>query len=244
MILKGVKYQKARNRCKLLPKCNGTTDALELLRSLHLAGILSTFQPQIRKGLDKPWYRRFFRKKEKEYKEWKPIEETDLFIWVHPVQSVSIWWFLPILHVFVLLALYSLRINLVQLPSKIFLFHTGIYTELHFYLSFTTMVNVIICLFLAPFIIVFVRSILFITTHLYCPPAIWLFPNLFSDSTFLGPFRPLYAWDTNPKETLDLRWRKFKNSMLAEVGMLKRRRGDRTRRISRGMIKSLQMKTE
>jgi hypothetical protein len=74
-------------------------------------------------------------------------------------------------------------------------------------------------------------------THTFYHRGFWLFPNLFSDSTFFGPFQPLYAWDTNPKEALGLRWRRFRNLMLADLGLLKRRRGNRTRRISPRALK-------
>jgi hypothetical protein len=103
-------------------------------------------------------------------------------------------------------------------------------------LPYQTICNVFLSLFLGIPLLVFIRAILFITTHVICERGVWLFPNLLSDPTFLGGFFPLYGWDDNPKESLKVRWARFKNLMLVEVGMLKSK--TRKRRVLSGRRKS------
>lgn len=237
-ILQGSKYRKACKRSRLLPKCNNSTEALELLRALQSSNLLSTFDPQIR--TNERWYWRNFYEKEEEPRSWSPINEGQQFVCVDPIKGGSTRWVYILPYLAVLLALYSLRRRLIRLPWEIYLLHRGMYCEFRLFLSFSAITDAIIWLFISPFIIIFVRTIVFVITHVWGSRGLWLFPNLWSDSTFFGPFCPLYSWDTKPNESMALRWRRFGNTMLAEMGMLRRRHGGRTRRISPRKVRALQ----
>ncbi len=230
-MLQGNNYRKTCKRSPRLPKVNSEIEALEALQSLQWVDIIINVKNIPRP--EEPTYQGIL---------WKkpaptpivPLIGGEAFVWADiPTEKPQRRrWMICLLHIFVILALFASRKYLMESPLRIFLRHVGTFWRINLTLSFGSLVDIIICLLASPFIIVFVRTPLFVTTHMFCSPGLWLFPNLFTDPTFFGPFFPLYAWDTNPKECLGLRWRRFRNSILGDLGMLKRRRVNRTRRIS------------
>jgi hypothetical protein len=192
---------------------------------------------------DKPWYRRLLCKGEDRPRTTSPITERDLFVWSDSAKPPlsTLWVFIP-LYIVIVAELCSVRQESLDIVLRLYTLQGGMYRNFSHTLSWTIAFDIIIWTFLFPFIIIFVRTIVFILTYLWCQRGFWLFPNIFSDPTFFGPFWPLYAFDTNPKESLGLRWKRFKNSMMAELGLSKRRHKDRMRRISRKTIKSSQRK--
>jgi hypothetical protein len=87
-------------------------------------------------------------------------------------------------------------------------------------------------LFLTPFGLILVRVTIFAITHLFCSRGLWIFPNLLLDDDFFTIFSPVFEWDRNPKDSLGLRWRQFRNRMRAELGMEDKHRKNRKRKIS------------
>lgn len=118
-----------------------------------------------------------------------------------------------------LLALYILRDDLRNIPWRFRVYSQDLATDIITTIFQLTVFDILIFLVLAPFILLIVRSILFMATHVFCSRGLWLFPNLLTADTFLGPFFPIYDWDENPQEPLGLRWRRFQNMMLKEVGI-------------------------
>lgn len=207
-------------------------EALKILQSLQWSDILLNVK-NILHPTDEPWYRGLLWEKKPVPTPIVPLIRGETFVWAEPPAEMPLCkrWLICLLHVFVILALFSSRQLLVELPLRIYLRYTGTFWRLNLTFSLGSLVDILIWLFVTPFIIVLVRTTFFVATHTCYRRGLWLFPNLFSDSTFVGPFRPLYAWDTNPKESLGSRWRRFRNSMLVDLG-LKRRRVNRTRRMS------------
>jgi Translocation protein Sec62 len=117
-----------------------------------------------------------------------------------------------------------IQFSLIDLQKEFFNFRP--------YQSWDAAINVLLSVFLPVPVLVFVRATIFTATHLFCKRGFWIFPNLFSDPTLLGPFYPLYGWDDNPKESLGLKWRRFKNSTLKDIGMLKKGSRGRRRRVN------------
>lgn len=87
-------------------------------------------------------------------------------------------------------------------------------------------------LFLSPVLLVLGRVFLFTVTHHICSSGLWIFPNLLSDDGFFATFSPLYEWDHNPRNSLGLRWRQFRNRMRAEMGSEDKHRKNGKRKIS------------
>ena len=174
------------------------------------------------------------RSESEEAEHWKPLEQGDYLYWPRAMncQQWSVRQLHPFLYLMCISVLYLMKDYIHELPRNIFTSHHNLWSYALSYLPSINFVDVLISSFLAPFVIIFARVIVFGLTHFFGPCGLWIFPDLFSDSTFLGPFWPLYEWDAHPNETIGMHWRRFKRSVLAEVGLFKRRRG-------RGKRKSL-----
>ena len=141
---------------------------------------------------------------------------------------------LPILYTYVfgVWALYLIRGKLLHLPWKIYWQNVGFYT-FTINLTVPSAMTALTWLCLSPFLLLFIRTALFIITQSFCVRGLWLFPRILEDDTYFGGFNPLYAWDTTPQISLVLRIRQFKNKTMAELGLNKRRRGTRRRPASK-----------
>jgi hypothetical protein len=201
--------------------------AVECLQALQCSELLAKVEAS-----DESWYQRITRVSEEKSNVLSPIAEGDHFFWLEQKNMSRALWVRNLLCVLVLVGLYRLRESLGDSPWKITFRYQDAYYNVRYAISTVSMVDIVISLFVAPLFIVLVRAVLFMITHLCCPRGLWLFPNLISDSTFFGPFSPLYAWDTEPKESLGLRWRRFRNSMLAELGIQKPHRRNRAKRMT------------
>lgn len=92
--------------------------------------------------------------------------------------------------------------------------------------------EVFIWLFLTPLLLILARVTIFLITRLFLSHGLWMFPNLLLDDGFFTIFSPVFEWDRNPKDSLGLRWRQFRNRMRAELGMEDKHRKNRKRKIS------------
>jgi hypothetical protein len=90
----------------------------------------------------------------------------------------------------------------------------------------------LIWLLLTPLSLILTRVTIFVFTHLFFTRGLWIFPNLLLDDDFFTIFSPVFEWDRNPKDSLRLRWRQFRNRMRAELGMEDKHRKNRKRKIS------------
>jgi Translocation protein Sec62 len=235
-LLLGAKYRKACKRCAILPEVLDAVQAVEFLQALQCSELLAKVETKV--PSDGSRYRRILRINDEKPKVLSLVMEDDHFFWLEQAKRPLIRWAAPLSPILLLVGLYQFRKSLGNLPWRIIFRHRDTYYNIRFALSFVSMLDIALWLFVTPLIVVLVRVVLFMITHFGCSRGLWLFPNLISDSTFLGPFSPLYAWDTAPKESLGLRWRKFRNSMLVELGMLKQRRKNRVKRMRRKLHKA------
>src|SRR5271156_5289508 len=91
-------------------------------------------------------------------------------------------------------------------------------------LNFGTLIDALTLFFLLGTLLLVTRTGLFLLTHLFLGWGLWLFPRLLVDETLLGPFNPIFEWDKAPKESLSLKWRRFKKQILREAGIIKERK--------------------
>ena len=237
-ILQSNKYRKARKRWRTLPEFAEKPEALEALALLQWSNALRKIELSGAVPASEPWYRKNVSRYRGESTRWDPLQEGDYFVWVNPEPPASAHGLhFIILHVLLLSLILWFRSSLTALPWKIYIRHRDDYSNLRLALTASNLFDFVILLLLAPFLIVSIRAVVFAATHLYCGRGLWIFPNLLIDETFLGPFFPIYAWDENPKESICLKWRRFKNSILGELGMSKRRRGRGKFRASKGQGK-------
>lgn len=228
-ILQSNNYCKACKRSPFLPKIGTDVETLEILRSLQYSDILVNVK-NIAPCADEPWYLGLLSNKPVPTPI-VPLIPGEAFVWAEPPAEAPqcTGWTIFLLRLFIILVLFSSRKKLMELPVRANLRHIGRFWRIDLTFSLGSLADFLLLIFVSPFIIVFVRTALFLVTHTFYRRGFWLFPNLLSDSTFFGPFCPLYSWDANPKEGLGLRWRRFRNSILADFGMLKRRRRGRKR---------------
>src|SRR5947207_9671865 len=83
----------------------------------------------------------------------------------------------------------------------------------------SSLVGCIGYVFLGVFAVLGIRALVFLLTRRCCRRGLWVFPRLLEDNTFLGPFSPLYDWDDKPNEGVAVRLRRFKNLLLADLGV-------------------------
>jgi hypothetical protein len=131
---------------------------------------------------------------------------------------------LPILftYVFGVWVLYLIRGKLLDLPWKIYWQNVGFYT-FTINLTVPSAMTALIWICLWPFLLLFIRTALFLTTTSFCERGLWLFPRILEDDTYFGGFNPVYAWDRTPQISLVERLRQFKNKMKEDLGLIKRR---------------------
>ena len=130
---------------------------------------------------------------------------------------------IPWVYLFAFVSVYLTWGLLRGLLWNLFLQHRDRYWKVSLKLTVPSIFTLILWLFLAPFIIVIVRCITFAITHTF-GRGFWLFPRLLEDIPFFDAFTPVYSWDSHPKETLSLRWRRFRNTMKSELGLNPRNR--------------------
>jgi len=184
--------------------------------------------------LSEPWYRKSVFLSQKAPVRWNPLRHGDYFVWVDPEPRPNLQSTTFITYIVLSAVLLYFSTSLTALPRKIYIRHRDDYSNLRLALTACTLFDLVLLLLFAPFLMVIIRAGVFAATHAFGGRGFWIFPNLLVDNTFLGPFFPLYAWDVNPREALGLKWRRFKNAMLAEMGMLKRhRRSHRKPRVSK-----------
>jgi len=171
---------------------------------------------------------------------WEPFSMTDRFIWVE--ESTPRWFRLPKL-LLCAVVLGFLIINLCRnVSGKLYLKVNNLYGSFSLSLRVPTAMTLIFWICISPGLILVLRTILFLATHLTMSRGLWLFPRLLSENTFLGPFFPLFAWDKEPKEALGLRWNHFKKSMLADLGISKQRRVPSKTKMTKSQILTLQQR--
>jgi hypothetical protein len=224
-------YRKACKRWSALPQLTDSPQALEAIRLLQCANLLRKVDLTLPETPSEPWYRKSVSLRQKVSAIWDPLQPGDHFVWVDPESNPSFRGITLILYIVLLAGVVNFRPSLTALPWKIYIRHRDDYSNLRLALTASTVLDFVPLLLLAPFLIVIIRAVLFAATHTFGERGVWIFPNLLVDNTFLGPFFPLYAWDDNPKEAIGLKWRRFKNSMLADMGMSRRRRGWRKSRV-------------
>jgi hypothetical protein len=224
-------YRKACKRWSALPQLTDSLQALEAIRLLQCADLLRKVDLTLPATPSEPWYRKSVSLRQKGSIRWNPLQQGDHFVWVDPEPNSSFRGITLILYIVLLAGSLFFRTSLMALPWKIYLRHRDDYSNLRLALTASAVFDFVLLLLFAPFLILIIRAVLFAATHTFGERGVWIFPNLLVDNTFLGPFFPLYAWDDNPKETIGLKWRRFKNSMLADMGMLRRRRGRRKSRV-------------
>jgi hypothetical protein len=61
-----------------------------------------------------------------------------------------------------------------------------------------------------------------------------------TENSFLRPFYPVFAWDEKPKDSLGLRWRRFKKMMLLDLGVRKPRKGPSKAKMTKTRLLKLQ----
>lgn len=235
-LLLGANYHKTCNRRTKLPKVADAKQAVEYLQALQCSKLLA--RVETRGPSDESWYRRISHVNGNKPERLPLIMEDDKFFWPECTKTLYDFWIQLSLFILTPIGLYQLRKRLRNLPGSAIFWYRDAYYGIDCTISLMTMANITVWLFVTPFIIILVRIVLFVITHFCCSRGLWLFPNLFTDSTFFGPFSPLYAWDTEPKVSLGMRWRRFRNSMLAELGMFKQRRKNRVKRVRRKLHKA------
>ena len=110
-------------------------------------------------------------------------------------------------------------------PWKLHIDFNNLYASFNLSLGISLVLKAISWIYISLFVILLLRTILFIVTDLTMSRGIWLFPRLLTENSFLGPFYPIFAWDDKPKNSLGLRWRTFKKTMLMDLGVRKPRKG-------------------
>ena len=223
-------YRKTRKRWSVLPQFTNAAQTLEAVRLLQCADLLQKVDLTVPTTSSEPWYRKSLSLRPKNTITWNPLQSGDYFVWVDPEPSSSSPGITLILYIVLLAGVLYFRSSLTALSWKLYIRHRDDYSNLRLALTASTLFDFVLLLLFAPFLMVIIRAAVFAATHAFAERGFWIFPNLLVDNTFFGPFCPLYAWDDNPKETIALKWRRFKNSMLADMGMF---RGRRSRRKSR-----------
>jgi Translocation protein Sec62 len=234
--LTGSAYHKACQRSKILPRVTKET-AMDMILSLQLSDLIvrveSLDNPTKQNPPPESWYTGSLLMKDEKRRNWIYLGDDDCFTFPTPVKPSYVPYLVSLAYFWGILGLYFLRDLVQDIPGRVYFQYKSNYYNWRINLTGPSVMEVILWLVAAPFIIVIARTLLFTLTHLFCPQGLWLFPRLLEDNTFLGVFVPLFEWDTAPRESLGLRWRRFNNMMLKEIGVVKRRKGKKTKRLIR-----------
>lgn len=219
------RYNLARIQCASLPVICDEKEALDRLNDLLSSGMLVRYPHP-----SKPWYRVYLGQSE-------PLTLEDHFSW--PKGSTTRKFLVPKLLLDTTVLRYLLTSVFDIVIGKLNIDVNNLYGPFKFSLGILWVLKGISWIGISLFGILILRTILFIVTYLTMSSGIWLFPRLLTENSFLGPFYPVFAWDDTPKVSLGLRWKKFKKTMLMDLGVQKPRqrpfdaKGSRPKRFKR-----------
>ena len=217
--LTGPRYAKEYYRSKHLPSIRNREEALEELRILQHDYVIT-----------KPNYLDTSPLSREDNWNWKKERGLPLFSWVLVVFLV------PVILLYVFRGKICWKLLRVPLYSN-----EGTLFWRWLYGKKGKVLDTILWLVLAPLLLILVRVLVFIFTHLFFSRGLWVFPNLLLDDDFLTIFSPVFEWDSNSKDSLGLRWRQFRNRMRAELGLEVKHRKNRKRKISPRAIRKATM---
>lgn len=230
-LLRSEVYEKSRQRWRTLPQLYDEEDTLDWLWALQNSGYIAA----LRNPPNSTFWNKSFGGISTEN---IAPERGRYFIWTEPHSTPRSFPIGTLILLLSGLALYILRHDFANIPWKVQIYTRDLKTNLATTLLQLSVFDILLFFNISPFLLVFIRSALFVVTHLFCNRGLWIFPNLLTAQTFMGPFSPIYEWDTNPKKSISLHWRRFQNTLFREMGILKERRRHKKRKINLSALKA------
>jgi hypothetical protein len=232
-VLLSKNYVLACTQSASLPVISDEKVALDWLDDLHSSGMLVRYPL-----LSKPWYMSY----SGEEKQCETLTMDGHFSWPRTSREGVV--LLPKLLLCAAVLGYLLISVFDSVSWKLSMDFNNLYGSFKFSLGISWILKGLSWLCISLFVILLLRTTLFLVTHIAMSRGIWLFPRLLTENSFFGPFYPLFEWDDKPKDCLGLRWKRFKKTMLKDLGVGKPRKGPSNTKMTKTRLLKLRKNTE